>query len=125
MKTTKLTRFVGIALAGAVAAGVAVACSGDDNSGNPTPTVDSGSGSDVTTTGNDSSTGTDSSSGSDTSTASDAPSLDTGACKSDAGTCNSCYTAAQAAADPFNACSPYTTNCIKFDATRVPTHPTL
>jgi hypothetical protein len=62
---------------------------------------------------------------SDTSTPTDAPSLDTGSCKSDAGTCNSCYSSAQAAADPYNACSQYTANCIKFDSTRVPSHPTL
>lgn len=125
MKTYKLAlRFLSIAAIAAVASSVAVACSGDDNNGNPSPTADSGSGNDGTMT-EDSSNGTDSSNGSDTSTASDGPSLDTGSCKSDAGTCNSCYSATQAAADPYNACSQYTANCIKFDSTRVPSHPTL
>jgi hypothetical protein len=55
----------------------------------------------------------------------DAPSLETGSCQSDASTCNTCYTPAQAAADPYNGCSPYTAACIPFDPTRVPTHPTL
>ena len=123
MKASKLTRFAGIAVAAAVAASVAVACSGDDNGSNPQPTTDSGAVVDGTTPGEDSSTGSDSSS-SDTGSL-DAPSLDTGSCKSDAGTCNSCFTAAQAAADPYNACSPYTANCIAFAATRVPKHPTL
>jgi hypothetical protein len=50
--------------------------------------------------------------------------LDTGGCTSDASTCNSCYTAAQAVADPLNACAPETVNCIPFTGT-VPTHPTL
>jgi hypothetical protein len=126
MKTYKLAlRFASLAAIAAVASSVAVACSGDDNNSNPQPTLDSGMGSDVTMMGDDSSMGTDSSMTSDTSAPIDAPSLDTGSCKSDAGTCNSCYTAAQAAADPYNACSQYTVNCIKFDATRVPSHPTL
>jgi hypothetical protein len=125
MKTYKLAlRFASVALIATVAASLAVACSGDDNNSNPAPTVDSGNGSDGTMQGDDSSTGSDSTS-TDTSTASDAPSLDTGSCKSDAGTCNSCYTAAQAAADPYNACSQYTANCVKFDPARVPSHPTL
>ena len=42
---------------------------------------------------------------------------DVGSCKSDASTCNSCYTPAQ---DPVNGCSPASANCIKFDNTRVP-----
>jgi hypothetical protein len=50
--------------------------------------------------------------------------LDTGKCTSDSSACNSCYTDAQAAADPFNACSSYTKNCVPF-TTKVPTHPTL
>ena len=50
--------------------------------------------------------------------------LDTGKCTPDSSACNSCYTDAQAAADPFNACSAYTKNCVPFTTT-VPTHPTL
>jgi hypothetical protein len=108
----------------AATCGVAIACSGDDNGSNPTPTINDSGTSDVTTSGDDSSTGTDSSTASDTGTT-DAPSLDTGSCKSDASTCNTCYTAAQAAADPYNACSQYTANCVSFDPTRVPTHPQI
>jgi hypothetical protein len=43
---------------------------------------------------------------------------------SDAATCNSCYSATQAAQDPLNACAPETVNCIPFTKT-VPTHPML
>jgi hypothetical protein len=50
--------------------------------------------------------------------------LDSGSCKSDSSACNSCYTDAQAAADPFNACSAYTKNCVPFTTT-VPTVPPL
>ena len=50
--------------------------------------------------------------------------LDTGKCTPDSSACNSCYTDAQAAADPFNACSSYTKNCVPF-TTAVPSHPTL
>ncbi len=56
--------------------------------------------------------------------AKDATPLDTGTCKSEASTCNSCYSDAQAAQDPYNACSSYTKNCVKF-TTAVPAHPTL
>jgi hypothetical protein len=49
---------------------------------------------------------------------------DTGACESSSTSCNSCYTDAQAAKDPLNACSPYTTNCVAFTLT-VPSHPTI
>lgn len=73
-----------------------------------------------------SSGGTASSSGGTTndSGGSDAPVIDTGSCTSDASTCNSCYTASQAAQDPLNACAPETANCIPFTGT-VPSHPTL
>jgi len=47
----------------------------------------------------------------------DAALPDAGDCKSDAATCNSCYTPQQ---DPVNGCSPVTVNCIPFDGTRVP-----
>jgi hypothetical protein len=52
-------------------------------------------------------------------------SLDTGSCSSDSAACNSCYTDAQAKADPLNACSSlYTKNCLQFTGT-VPTHGSL
>jgi hypothetical protein len=50
--------------------------------------------------------------------------LDTGKCTPDSSACNSCYTDAQAAADPFNACSAYTKNCVPFTTT-VPKVPPL
>jgi len=124
MSARKTTiRVTGVLLAGSIAAGFPVACSSSSNGGNPTPTnYDSGTAPDTTT----SSSGGDSSSTTDTSAPTpDSPSLDTGGCTSDASTCNSCYTAAQAAADPYNACSPYTAACIPFDPTRVPSHPSL
>jgi hypothetical protein len=47
----------------------------------------------------------------------DAALPDAGDCKTDASTCNSCYTPQQ---DPVNGCSPATVNCIPFDSKRVP-----
>lgn len=47
----------------------------------------------------------------------DAALPDAGDCKTDASTCNSCYTPQQ---DPVNGCSPVTVNCIPFDSKRVP-----
>jgi hypothetical protein len=124
MRTTRFSRVAAIGLAATLASALAAACSGDDNGGNPQPTTDSGVTPDGTTSGDDSSTGGDSSQTADSS-AVDSPSLDTGSCKSDASTCNTCYTAAQAAADPYNACSQYTANCVSFDPARVPTHPKI
>ncbi len=123
MRTTRLYRVVAIGLAATLASALAAACSGDDNGSNPQPTTDSGFTPDGTTAGDDSSAGNDSSQA-ESSTV-DSPSLDTGSCKSDASTCNTCYTAAQAAADPYNACSQYTANCVPFDPTRVPSHPQI
>jgi hypothetical protein len=51
-------------------------------------------------------------------------SLDVGPCVSDSGSCNSCYTDAQATVNRYNACSPYTTSCVKFTTT-VPTVPPI
>jgi hypothetical protein len=83
---------------------------GDDSS-TDSPTGDDGA--DVTT-GDDG--GEDAGDGSE-----DAVSLDTGPnCVSDSSTCNSCYDDAQAAENPFNACSQYTKDCVPFDKTRVP-----
>lgn len=125
MKTTKTSfRLAAITLFAATASIVAIACSGDDNNSNPAPTGDGGMGTDSTMSGDDSSMASDSTS-TDSTAPTDSPSLDTGSCKSDGGTCNSCYTAAQAAADPYNACNAYTSKCIPFDPSRVPTHPTL
>ncbi len=50
----------------------------------------------------------------------DAVSLNVGDCAPETTTCNSCYSDAQAAADPYNTCSPYTVNRVPFDPTRVP-----
>jgi hypothetical protein len=54
----------------------------------------------------------------------DAVSLETPDCASEATTCNTCYSDAQATADPYNACSPYTAGCVPFTLT-VPTHPQI
>ena len=45
---------------------------------------------------------------------------ETGACTSDAATCNSCATPAE---DPYNACSESAGNCVPFDNERVPRDP--
>jgi len=131
---------------------LAQACSSSDN-GNPTPTVrDSGadgtktsgstrssSSASVSGASNSSSTVTTSTGTHDGGTSSTVAiidsgvqdvvhipdvSLDTGHCTPDSSACNSCYTDAQSLANPYNVCSPYTKNCVKFTGT-VPSHPTL
>jgi hypothetical protein len=114
-------------------------CSGDDST-QTTPTPRD-SGTDSTTkedggkshkdggsNGKDSATGDDSSeeAGDDASDANeeDAVSLETPDCGSDSSSCNSCYDDAQAAENPYNACSAYTKNCVPFTLT-VPTHPAI
>jgi hypothetical protein len=112
-------------------AGTALAygCSSNDNSNNPGPSSHDGGGNDSTaSSGSGGSSGGSSGSSSggigDSSGGADVPVIDTGACTSDASSCNSCYTAQQAAEDPLNACAPETVNCIPFTKT-VPTHPML
>jgi hypothetical protein len=126
----KTFRLTALSVLTAFAVAAAAACSGDDNNSNPAPTTDSGStGSDVTVSGDDSSTPTGDSSttppGDSTTPPIDAPSLDTGSCKSSMTTCNTCYTAAQAATDPYNGCTTYTAACQGFDPGQVPSHPML
>ena len=110
--STLFAPLAAVAIILSAAAGLG-ACSSDDSS-NPQPVVrDSG-------TAADSTTGGDSSTGGDTGTMMDSAALDTGSCMSDAASCNSCYSPTQNMADPYNACSSATANCIKFDNTRVP-----
>ena len=113
MKTTKLT----IALATfalTISSAAFVACGGDDSQPagpqqhDASAPTDSGSNPDMGTTHMDG--------------GSDSNIPDTGSCMSDAANCNSCVTPAQ---DPYNACSSATTNCVPFDPSRVPQHPTL
>lgn len=105
-----LTALVGIALSAVVAA-----CSSDSTGDNTKPTVHQDSG-----TPNQPDTSVmpipPASDGGGVDPI-DAALPDVGACKSDASTCNSCYTPVQ---DPVNGCSPAAANCIKFDNTRVP-----
>ncbi len=138
MKTRKTIVHLAAILLAAFGASLAVAaCSSDSGNSNPTPTQnDSGMAGDSTmpmgddsSTGGDSSMTTDSTSPTDSSMAHDVV-IDVGSCKSDAGgsfgpVCNSCYTPQQAGQDPLNACSPYTSKCVQFDPSRVPSHPTL
>jgi hypothetical protein len=121
-----------LAVAAVVVAGsaaLAYGCSSNTNDTNPAPSSHDAGGTDSTassSSGGGSGSGSGSSSGGigDSSGGADVPIIDTGACTSDASTCNSCYTAQQAAQDPLNACAPETLNCIPFTGT-VPTHPTL
>lgn len=119
----------------ALGASALVACS--SSNGNPTPTVfdsgadrstpktdssaphpDGGSGTDGSSSHKDGSVGQmDAPTTKEASPMIDGSLPDVGACKSDAATCNSCFTPAQ---DPLNACSAYAVNCIPFDNTRVP-----
>jgi hypothetical protein len=110
MKTNKLTLALAT-FALTFSAAAFVACGGDDSS-QPGPTPRDGG-------ATDSSIQTDGSNPSDSASDSNMV-IDTGACVSDAATCNSCYTQQQAQQDPYNACSPATANCIPFDTTRVP-----
>jgi hypothetical protein len=113
---TMFFRLAGISLVAVASSALAIACSGDDNNGNPAPTQnDSGTGSDVTMTGDDSSMGTDTSTSTDSGTGMDVVIISTDGCVSEASTCNTCYTSTQAAQDPYNACTPYTVNCTPFD----------
>jgi hypothetical protein len=136
MTTHKLTLGIATLAIAATTTSIllSVGCS-NSSSGEPAPTRDSGSDSttgDSGNSGSDSGVGTDSHVSADAATdapaatdgATDAVSLDTGSCTSEASTRNTCYTDAQAAANPYNACSPYTVNCVPF-TTAVPMHPTL
>jgi hypothetical protein len=120
-------RLVTFALVACAASVTAYGCSGDDSNAGPSASSNEGGDSTASSSSGGSSGSSGSSSGSvgDSSGGTDAPVIiDTGACASDAATCNSCYTAMQAAQDPLNACAPETVNCIPFTGT-VPTHPTL
>jgi hypothetical protein len=135
MKTHKITfGIAALALLAATASIFAFAgCSGDDTT-TTGPTRDASSDSTTKEDGGkshkDGSSDKDSTSGDDASdeTGDDAGdandegdvSLSTPDCGSDSSACNSCYDDAQAAANPFNACSPYTKNCVPFDSKRVP-----
>ncbi len=133
MKAHRFTFHLAAASMLAMAVGsFAGACSSNSNGGNPAPSGDDGG--DATSSsssGAGSSSGTGSSSGSSSGAGSSSGSSsgglpDTGACMSDASTCNSCYTAQQAMQDPLNACSPYTANCTPFsNKTRVPGWPNV
>ena len=116
----RLTLVASVALFGVVSA---YGCSSSSGNGNPGPSSHEG-GTDGTASSSGGSSSGGSSSGSSNESGADVPIIDTGSCVSDAATCNSCYSAAQAAQDPLNACAPETANCIPFTGT-VPSHPTL
>jgi hypothetical protein len=111
----RLAAVVGMAMASSALA-LAIACSGDDNHGNPAPTQrDSGGPDSTMPTGDDGGNPPQQDAGTDATPIPDA------SC-SDSSKCNSCTTQAN---DPLNSCSPYTANCIPFDPSRVPTHPSV
>jgi len=125
MSSNHSFRLAIIALVVTGSAALAYGCSSNDTGNNPGPSSHDGGGTDSTASSS-SGGGSGSSSGTvgDSSGGADVPVIDTGTCTSDAAACNSCYTAAQAAQDPLNACAPETVNCIPFTKT-VPTHPML
>jgi hypothetical protein len=94
---------------------------GGGGGGNPTPTVRD-SGTDSTASHPDTGSGSDASGNNDAAHETSIP--DTGSCVSESSACNTCYTDAQAATDPYNACSQYTKNCVPVTLT-VPSHPPL
>jgi len=104
----------------AVGSAAVYGCSSGDNN-NPGPSSHDG-GNDSTGSSGSSSSGSSSGSGSGSGSGSSSGSSSGSACTSDASTCNSCATPSQ---DPYNACSQYTTNCIPFQKSRVPTHPSV
>jgi hypothetical protein len=124
MNARKLT--LGLAVLAVSAATVTVAsfvgCGGTANVGPDASTHDSASGMDGTTKDGG---GPGKEGGGQDTGIPDTGLPDTGSCVSDSGSCNTCYTDAQAAADPLNGCSTYTKNCVSFAASRVPSHPTL
>jgi hypothetical protein len=102
-----------------------VGCSNSSTTADGGAPTNRDSGADSTTTGDSGKDG--GSNGSDSASDAsekDAVSLETPDCASEASTCNTCYSDAQAVADPYNACSPYTAGCVPFTLT-VPTHPQL
>jgi hypothetical protein len=109
MNTSKLTLRLAAAAAVALLTSVGfVACGGDDSTAGPTIDVDSGT--------------HDTGSTQDTGNSTDGNNNDVGNCVSDASNCNSCVTPQQ---DRYNACSQYAVNCIPFDNSTVPQHPSL
>ena len=129
MNSNLYNRLAMLALLGGMASVTAYGCSSNDNGNNPGPSRHDGGGNDSTassSSGGSSGGSSGSSSGGigDSSGGADVPVIDTGTCTSDASSCNSCYTAQQAAEDPLNACAPETVNCIPVTKT-VPTHPML
>jgi hypothetical protein len=123
MNAKKLTLTVAtLALvATATSLGLFAGCGSTSNS-EPTPTIhDSGPGSDGTTPFPEAG----SKDGGPTESGPAETSIpDTGACESGSTSCNTCYTDAQAAKDPLNACSTYTKDCVPVALT-VPSHPTI
>ncbi len=105
----RLSAVAFVALAGSVAA---VACSSNNNS---TPNSGTDAGEDGTASTSSSSGGSSGGSGGSSSGA---------ACTPDGGAnapCNSCAAGITIdGGDPYNACSPYTVNCIKFDNSHLP-----
>jgi hypothetical protein len=123
MNAHKLTlKLTGLAIAATTASVLAFFGCGGTNNGNPMPTQRD-SGTDSTTSHADGGGHMDGGGGDTGGMDTSLP--DTGSCKSDSSACNSCYTDAQASTDPLNACSEYAKNCVSFDKTRVPSHPTL
>jgi hypothetical protein len=126
MNARKMTlRLTALALLATTSYGFSIAGCGGTNPSNPMPTQHEG-GTDGTMSHPDGAGGHSPDGGGPADDGVDSPGIpDTGGCKSDSSTCNTCYTDAQAASDPLNACSAYTKNCVTFDPMRVPTHPTL
>jgi hypothetical protein len=131
MNSTVKLRFAFFILAGSVGAALAVACSSSD-SVEPAPTIqDSGPDGKSSTTASSSGSGSggnsSTSSSGGTSSSSSGGSADGGDaapsnCTPDASAnCNSCATVST---DPYNTCSAFTVNCLKF-ATTVPSYPPL
>ena len=131
MRTQNLWIKVGVAaIAIFGASATAIACSGDDNKGNPTPSGEdaaadqtsssgsstagsstSGASSGSSTTGSSTS---GSSSGSSTTGSSTSGSGDSGCVQDATPNCSSCAT------DPYNACSAFTVNCVPFNNSVLP-----
>jgi hypothetical protein len=121
MNAKKLTlRLAAVALIATGASTALFVGCGSNNSGNPAPTQRDSSTSDATHETGVPDGGKDVTS----ETANETSIPDTGNCETSSSSCNTCYTDAQAASDPLNACSQYTKNCVHVSLT-VPTHPAI
>lgn len=140
MKTNQwLVRLTSTLLVIASGAALAVACSSGSNPApatneSPDGTASSSGGSSGGTSGGSSSGASasssggssgGSSSGGSSSDAGDGGVTDAAPCTNDGGDAALCHSCATLTSDPYNTCSSFVTNCVPFNNSVVPQHPSL